>query len=195
MLAPVFTGSALVGGPDADVIASGLLLDVKADAKAHDMRQAAAPGAANGQSYGESKPRSLTRKLPSSVTTAPSSPAGLPETRFLSRVQALETRLTELRAQSEDLKESDRKEVLVAPTAQVMRSVKETLRDAMRNGTPGQRKALLEELVVEVKVESRDSIIPTFRLPTAPVRVMEAVVGRRGLEPRTSALSARRSAS
>jgi hypothetical protein len=68
--------------------------------------------------------------------------------------------------------------MLVAPTAEVMRNVKETLRDAMLNGTPGQRKALLKELVVEVRVESRDSIVPTFRLPTAPVRVMEAVVGR-----------------
>ena len=114
---------------------------------------------------------------------------GLPETRFLSRVQALETRLTELRARLEDLRETDRTEVLVAPTAEVMRNVKETLRDAMLNGTPGQRKALLKELVVEVKVESRDSIVPTFRLPTAPVRVTEAVVGRRGLEPPISALT------
>jgi len=113
---------------------------------------------------------------------------GLPETRFLSRVQALETRLTELRARLDDLRESDRTEVLVAPTAEVMRNVKETLRDAVLNGTPGQRKALLKELVVEVRVESRDSIIPTFRLPTAPVRVMEAVVGRGGLEPPTSAV-------
>jgi hypothetical protein len=77
---------------------------------------------------------------------------------------------------------------LVAPTAEVMRNVKETLRDAMLNGTPGQRKALLKELVVEVRVESRESIIPTFRLPTAPVRVMEAVVGCGGLEPPTSAV-------
>jgi len=43
---------------------------------------------------------------------------GLPETRFLSRVQALETRLTELRARLEDLRETDRTEVLVAPTAE-----------------------------------------------------------------------------
>jgi hypothetical protein len=52
--------------------------------------------------------------------------------------------------------------VFVAPTVEVMRNVKEILRDAMLKGTPGQRKALLKELVVEVRVESRDSIIPTF---------------------------------
>jgi site-specific DNA recombinase len=111
---------------------------------------------------------------------------GLPETRFLTRVQALENRLTELRARRKDLRESDVGEVFAAPTAEVMRNVEETLRDAMLNGTPGQRKALLKELVVEVRVESRDSIVPTFRLPTAPVRVTEAVVGRRGLEPRVT---------
>jgi len=59
---------------------------------------------------------------------------------------------------------------------------------AAREGTPVQRKALLKELIVEVRVESRDSIIPTFRLPATSVRVTEAMVGRRGLEPPTSAL-------
>jgi site-specific DNA recombinase len=87
---------------------------------------------------------------------------GLPETRFLNRVQALETRLTELRARLEDLRQSDRTEVLVAPTAEVMSNFKETLRDAMLNGTPGQRKALLKELVVEVRVEGRDCIVPNL---------------------------------
>ena len=56
----------------------------------------------------------------------------------------------------------------------------------MLHGTPGQRKALLKELVVEVRVEGRDSIIPTFRLPTTSVRVTEAVVVGGGLEPSTS---------
>ena len=60
----------------------------------------------------------------------------------------------------------------------------------MLNGTPGQRKALLKELIVEVRVESRDSIIPTFRLPET-LRVMETMVGRGGLEPPSSALSRR----
>jgi site-specific DNA recombinase len=113
---------------------------------------------------------------------------GLPETRFISRVQALETLLTELRARLEDLRESERKEAHVAPTAEVMRNAEEAVCDAIRNETPGQRKALLKELVVEVRVESRDSIILTFRIPTTPVRVVEAVVGRGGLEQPTSAL-------
>jgi len=58
----------------------------------------------------------------------------------------------------------------------------------MLNGTPGQRKALLKKLVVDVRFESRNSIIPTFRLPTRSIRITESKVGRGGLEPPTSAL-------
>jgi len=47
-------------------------------------------------------------------------------------------------------------------------------RYAMPNGTRGQRKALLKELVAGVGVESRDSLIPIFRLQTTSVRVMES---------------------
>jgi hypothetical protein len=44
------------------------------------------------------------------------------------------------------------------------------------------------ELVVEVRVESRDSIIPTFCIAANSVRVAETMMGRGGLEPPTSAL-------
>jgi hypothetical protein len=143
---------------------------------------------ANGQIFYESKPRSLRAEGAVERDYSAFESGGSPETRFISRVQALETLLSELRARLEDLRESERKEVHVAPTAEVMRNPEEAVRDAIRNGMPGQRKALLKELVVEVRVESRDSIIPTFRIPTTPVRVMEAVVGRGGLEPPTSAV-------
>ncbi|HUZ89483.1 MAG TPA: hypothetical protein VMU49_06615 [Candidatus Acidoferrales bacterium] len=49
----------------------------------------------------------------------------------------------------------------------------------MAEGTAGQRKALLQALVAEIRVgESRDAIFPTYRLPAGPVRVMSGVVGR-----------------
>jgi site-specific DNA recombinase len=110
----------------------------------------------------------------------------LPETRFASRVDALERRLTELRAKVEEVRDSATS--VEAPSKKAVRDAEEALRDAMVNGTPGQRKALLKELIVEVRVESRDSIVPTFRLPTAPVRVTEAVVGHGGLEPKASSV-------
>ncbi len=105
----------------------------------------------------------------------------LPETRFVGRVDALERRLTELRAKLEELHDSA--ESVEAPSKKAVRDTEEAVRDAMLNGTPGQRKALLKELIVEVRVESRDSIIPTFRLPATPVRVTETMVGDPGLEP------------
>ncbi len=117
----------------------------------------------------------------------------LTESRFGSRVDALERRLTQLRAKLHELRESTT--TIEAPSKEAVRSAEEAVRDAILHGTPGQRKAVLKELIVEVRVESRNSIIPTFRLPATPVRVTETMVGRGGLEPPTSALSARRSAS
>jgi len=46
------------------------------------------------------------------------------------------------------------------------------------HGTPGQRNALLKGLIVEVRLERRDSIIATFRLPATPVHITEAMVDR-----------------
>ena len=50
--------------------------------------------------------------------------------------------------------------------------------EAMESGAPSQRKALLQELVSEIRVESRGAIFPTYRLPNGPVRVISGVVGR-----------------
>jgi site-specific DNA recombinase len=99
----------------------------------------------------------------------------LPETRFIGRVEALERRLTELRAKLEELRDSASN--IHGPSKEAVRNAEDAVREAMMSGTPGQRKALLKELIVEVRVESRDSIIPTFRLPATSVRVTETMVG------------------
>jgi hypothetical protein len=93
--------------------------------------------------------------------------------------------LIQLRAKLHEVRDST---TIEAPSKEALRSAEEAVRDAMLHGTPGQRKALLKELIVEVRVESRDSIIPTFRLPSTPVRVTETMVGRGGLEPPGSAV-------
>jgi site-specific DNA recombinase len=111
----------------------------------------------------------------------------LPDARFATRVDALERRLTELRAKLEEVRDCVKS--VEAPSKKAVRGAEEAVRDALLYETPGQRKALLKELIVEDRVESRDSIVPTFRLPTTPVRVMEAVVDRDGLELPTSALA------
>jgi hypothetical protein len=100
--------------------------------------------------------------------------------------------LTELRARLDEV--HDYAKSVEAPSKEAVRDAEEAVGDAMLNGTPGQRKALLKELIVEVRVETRDSIIPTFRLPATTVRVTESMVGRGGLGPPTSAVGAERCA-
>src|SRR5439155_2482164 len=59
----------------------------------------------------------------------------LPESRFVGRVDALERRLTELRAKLEELHDSAKS--VEAPTKKAVRDAEEAVRDAMLNGTPG----------------------------------------------------------
>ena len=47
----------------------------------------------------------------------------------------------------------------------------------------GTTKALLKELVAEIRVESRDSIVAVFKLPTGRVRIPDGLVAPRGFEP------------
>ncbi len=115
--------------------------------------------------------------------------------RLAGRMDELERRLAELRTQRETLQEEVADKSIVTPSTSDIGAVLTALEDAMGNGTHSQRKALMQQLVAEIRVESRSAIFPTYRLPAPPVRVISGVVGRGGLEPPTSALSARRSAS
>ena len=64
------------------------------------------------------------------------------ESRFGSRVDGLERRLTQLRAMLEELR--DTAMIVEAPSNEAMRSPEQAVRDAMLNGAPGQRKAPLK---------------------------------------------------
>ena len=111
--------------------------------------------------------------------------------RLADRMGELERRLAELRTQRETLQEELADKSIVIPTANEIGAVLTTLDDAIGNGTHSQRKALMQQLVAEIRVESRSAIFPTYRLPAPPVRVISGVVGRGGLEPTTFAGSER----
>ena len=64
----------------------------------------------------------------------------------------------------------------------------------LRAGSAQQRKALLRLLMKELRVMSREEIVPTYKIP-ALVRAPEGQVDPRGLEPLTSWLPAKRSTS
>jgi hypothetical protein len=73
--------------------------------------------------------------------------------------------LTDLRAKLEELRDSAQN--IEAPSNQAVRDAEEALRDAMLNGTPGQRKALIKELVVEVRSSAATA---SFRPSVCPRR-------------------------
>lgn len=89
----------------------------------------------------------------------------------------LERRLAELRTQRETLQEELADRSIVAPTIKDIDAVLTSINDAMDNGLLSQRKALTQELVSGISVDSRSAIFPTYRLPAPPVRVTSAVVG------------------
>jgi site-specific DNA recombinase len=109
------------------------------------------------------------------------------------KIRALRMRQEELTAAIEDQQTS--------PTPAALAEIREMLSEGLDDDAPiPRRKAVLHRLIAEIRIEGPEAIYPTFKLPMEhlrdqTVRPLFRVVGRRGLEPRTSALSARRSAS
>jgi site-specific DNA recombinase len=66
----------------------------------------------------------------------------------------------------------------------------ERLPDLLAAGSAQQRKALLRKLIKEIRVMSRDEIVPTYRVPPL-VRAVSGSVERSGLEPPTPCLQSR----
>jgi site-specific DNA recombinase len=119
-------------------------------------------------------------------------------------------RLAQLKARSAQLR-ARRDEVAVqvaavpaAPSAAALRQVADHIGDIVESGSHGQRKALIEVLIAQIKIIAPGRIVPVFRIPqpashqpepsagpaTAhcgagedPVRAMTTLVGRQGLEP------------
>jgi len=74
------------------------------------------------------------------------------------------------------------KEAEEPPSPDLVASWARTLDVALYSGTAQQRKALIRKLVKELRVMSRDEIIPTYRVP-ARVRARGNQVELPGIEP------------
>ena len=77
------------------------------------------------------------------------------------------------------------------PSGTELSDVRAHIAEALINGAIPARKALLQSLIHEVKVESRERIVPWFRVRSGDpvkVRALGGLVGARGLEPPTSAV-------
>ena len=120
----------------------------------------------------------------------------MPETICGERVRDLGTQATALRARREALADETEDVELSAPTSQELSVLRERVAEAMAKGSTASVKALLQALIHEIRVDSRDAIHPIFRLPVGgdhqgddAVRAPSPSVGRRGLEPLTPCAS------
>jgi hypothetical protein len=96
------------------------------------------------------------------------------------RLDNLQARLDALIAEEQALLAQDEAEV--PPTPELVSEWAQTLDVALYSGTAQQRKALIRKLVKELRVMSRDEIIPTYRVP-ALVRAPGDQVELPGIEP------------
>jgi chromosome segregation ATPase len=89
------------------------------------------------------------------------------------RVAELEQRLEELTARHDELREAVDDQRYEAPTEADLGDLRAAIEEAISEGTPAQRKALMRAQVASIKIDGREAIHPIFRLPAAPpVRLM-----------------------
>jgi site-specific DNA recombinase len=122
----------------------------------------------------------------------------LPQSVCGPRVQALAEKAAQLRDRQRDLQDSLDPSGPTAPSEEDLAALRAGIREAIDSGVPAVVKSLLEVLVHEVRVESRTSIKPVFRLPEparspdpdpgSGFRAMLGSVPPAGLEPAAKCL-------
>lgn len=114
-----------------------------------------------------------------------------------SRVRDLSAKLDQLKIRRAELAELINAQP-EPPNAQAIEQLRRELGQVLAHGTPGQRKAVIEEHVAEIKIQG-SLLIPIFNIPTngegsadtsadPTFRTSVRVVGRAGLEPATEGL-------
>jgi site-specific DNA recombinase len=130
---------------------------------------------------------------------------GLTEDSLVKRIRdlgeqaaSLRQRRTELAAAIEQAEARDATGDFNVPDAKTMKALTSHVRTALTKGGWPERKALMQALIAEIKVTSRQHIVPTFRVPTGStgpkmVRALARTAPRAGFEPATHGLEVRRS--
>jgi site-specific DNA recombinase len=95
------------------------------------------------------------------------------------QVKALEDRAAELVSQQDD-------EQLERVSAADLQMLRDTLRVALADASHKHRKTVLQEMIDGIRVDARDHIEPTFRVPA--VRIVSGYMEPAGIEPATSCL-------
>ena len=121
--------------------------------------------------------------------------ATMPESICGDRVKELGLRATALRTRRQDLADEMEEAALTAPTKEELSELRERVAEAVAEGSTAPIKVLLQALIHEIRVDSREAIHPIFRVPVGvnlsgddAVRAPSRSVGAAGLEPTTSAV-------
>jgi site-specific DNA recombinase len=119
----------------------------------------------------------------------------MPESICGERVKELGLRATALRARRQDLADEMEESDLTAPTKEELSELRERVAEAVAEGSAAPIKVLLQSLIHEIRVDSKEAIHPIFRVPVGAdisgddaVRAPSRSVGAAGLEPTTSAV-------
>jgi site-specific DNA recombinase len=115
--------------------------------------------------------------------------------RFKERITALDTRLGALRDQDQVLAQDLAAEAPAVPDTTALRAVADNLDRLIARDEPERAKALLGTLIVELRVNSRSEILPTYQVGVPVVCAPSSSVEPTGIEPVTSCLQSRRSPS
>ena len=106
------------------------------------------------------------------------------------RVVRLKGRIEALEAEERSLEQTSHQSDSDVTTADEIAEWAVELETILRTGSAQQRKALMRMLIKELRVMSRELILPTYKIP-ALVRAPEGLVELRGLEPLTPWLPAK----
>ncbi len=108
--------------------------------------------------------------------------------RFKQRITALDTRLEALQQQDETLASQLTAEAPTSPDTQALHAVADRLDHVIAHGKPEQAKALLAILIAKLQINSRNEILPTYRVGAPVVCAQTSSVEPAGIEPVTSCL-------
>jgi site-specific DNA recombinase len=115
----------------------------------------------------------------------------LSEAQCGARMAKLGAKVIDLRRRREDLVAAMEQGSVDVPSDTELSDLRAHIEEALINGAIPAQKAVLQSLIHEVRVESRERVVPWFRVrggEPAKVRALGGFVGARGLEPPTSAV-------
>jgi len=111
-----------------------------------------------------SPPRSPAPKPRSTATSPPFENGTLDERTCGNRIRDLTTKLDQLRVRHDDLTELVHTQPS-PPSPAAIEQLRRDLAHIVATGTPGQRKAIIETHIAEIKIEGTN-LIPVFMIPT-----------------------------